>query len=330
MSDASQGPGWWLASDGKWYAPETAAGAASEAIKADQVARAQEGIDLVADLTRTEPPADSPTNPAPVARALTPDEQEDAEEEAERQRRSERAAAETAASWKAEDERQAAEEAKDTKLISGCTPAIIMALVLAIVAAGAVLVVKKNNDKDSSNTAATKCSSLRRRQDGLRLIACEHVESDSASTSDSDEPVVAGAGGSSPSSDASSSETSSEAAPGDGPFAATYTGTFTGTNPPDQFCPAGESIPATMTVTGQSGSNGISLTLDARSKDGSITFNDAQGTVGSDGSFQGTSAEGVALSAHFTVDGTGNAVAIDNGVVAHPECNGTFEGTRSG
>lgn len=24
MSDASQGPGWWLASDGKWYAPESA------------------------------------------------------------------------------------------------------------------------------------------------------------------------------------------------------------------------------------------------------------------------------------------------------------------
>jgi hypothetical protein len=24
MSDASQGPGWWLASDGKWYPPETA------------------------------------------------------------------------------------------------------------------------------------------------------------------------------------------------------------------------------------------------------------------------------------------------------------------
>ena len=23
MSDASQGPGWWLASDGKWYPPET-------------------------------------------------------------------------------------------------------------------------------------------------------------------------------------------------------------------------------------------------------------------------------------------------------------------
>ena len=24
MSDSSQGPGWWLASDGKWYPPETA------------------------------------------------------------------------------------------------------------------------------------------------------------------------------------------------------------------------------------------------------------------------------------------------------------------
>jgi hypothetical protein len=27
MSDTSQGPGWWLASDGKWYPPETWAGA---------------------------------------------------------------------------------------------------------------------------------------------------------------------------------------------------------------------------------------------------------------------------------------------------------------
>ena len=26
MSDTSQGPGWWLASDGKWYSPEQAAG----------------------------------------------------------------------------------------------------------------------------------------------------------------------------------------------------------------------------------------------------------------------------------------------------------------
>lgn len=25
MRDTSQGPGWWLASDGKWYPPETAA-----------------------------------------------------------------------------------------------------------------------------------------------------------------------------------------------------------------------------------------------------------------------------------------------------------------
>jgi len=28
MSDTSQGPGWWIASDGKWYPPEQAAGAA--------------------------------------------------------------------------------------------------------------------------------------------------------------------------------------------------------------------------------------------------------------------------------------------------------------
>lgn len=26
MSDTSQGPGWWLASDGKWYPPQDAAG----------------------------------------------------------------------------------------------------------------------------------------------------------------------------------------------------------------------------------------------------------------------------------------------------------------
>lgn len=29
MSDVSQGPGWWQASDGKWYAPEQASGAAA-------------------------------------------------------------------------------------------------------------------------------------------------------------------------------------------------------------------------------------------------------------------------------------------------------------
>ena len=28
MSDSSQGPGWWQASDGKWYPPEQAPGAA--------------------------------------------------------------------------------------------------------------------------------------------------------------------------------------------------------------------------------------------------------------------------------------------------------------
>ena len=26
VSDVSQGPGWWLASDGKWYSPEQAPG----------------------------------------------------------------------------------------------------------------------------------------------------------------------------------------------------------------------------------------------------------------------------------------------------------------
>jgi hypothetical protein len=32
MSDTSQGPGWWLASDGKWYPPEAAAAAAAPAV----------------------------------------------------------------------------------------------------------------------------------------------------------------------------------------------------------------------------------------------------------------------------------------------------------
>ncbi len=31
MSDVSQGPGWWLASDGKWYSPDQAPGYASTA-----------------------------------------------------------------------------------------------------------------------------------------------------------------------------------------------------------------------------------------------------------------------------------------------------------
>ena len=30
MSDTSQGPGWWQASDGKWYPPEQAPGAAPQ------------------------------------------------------------------------------------------------------------------------------------------------------------------------------------------------------------------------------------------------------------------------------------------------------------
>ena len=31
MSDTSQGPGWWQASDGKWYPPEQAPGGGSGA-----------------------------------------------------------------------------------------------------------------------------------------------------------------------------------------------------------------------------------------------------------------------------------------------------------
>lgn len=34
MSDASQGPGWWLASDGRWYPPEAWTGPASQATHA--------------------------------------------------------------------------------------------------------------------------------------------------------------------------------------------------------------------------------------------------------------------------------------------------------
>jgi hypothetical protein len=35
MSDTQQGPGWWLASDGKWYPPETAPGASTDATSTD-------------------------------------------------------------------------------------------------------------------------------------------------------------------------------------------------------------------------------------------------------------------------------------------------------
>jgi hypothetical protein len=37
MSDTSQGPGWWLASDGRWYPPETWTGPPSQAPYAPQV-----------------------------------------------------------------------------------------------------------------------------------------------------------------------------------------------------------------------------------------------------------------------------------------------------
>ena len=33
MSDTSQGPGWWLASDGKWYSPEQAAGTQPDVVQ---------------------------------------------------------------------------------------------------------------------------------------------------------------------------------------------------------------------------------------------------------------------------------------------------------
>ena len=41
MSDVSQGPGWWLASDGKWYAPDQAPGYRAEPAPADASARYQ-------------------------------------------------------------------------------------------------------------------------------------------------------------------------------------------------------------------------------------------------------------------------------------------------
>jgi len=57
VSDVSQGPGWWLASDGRWYSPEQAPGFVPEvaAIESPQVQDA--GL----------PPAapDSPADPAP-------------------------------------------------------------------------------------------------------------------------------------------------------------------------------------------------------------------------------------------------------------------------
>ena len=79
MSDTSQGPGWWQASDGKWYPPElypkdwdkpnpagqadTAATAAAETPAAAEAA--------VADVAPVDPApaATPPADPAPVAEA---------------------------------------------------------------------------------------------------------------------------------------------------------------------------------------------------------------------------------------------------------------------
>lgn len=45
MSDTSQGPGWWQASDGKWYPPEQASGSAPQAQQAWQPGPGQPGFD---------------------------------------------------------------------------------------------------------------------------------------------------------------------------------------------------------------------------------------------------------------------------------------------
>ena len=250
--------------------------------------------------------------PAPVDPAAAQQSADDAAEAARYAR--ERSLQEASERYEKEDAEAAARD--EQTRIAGCTPRILLALILAaVIGVAGTFVVFKNGDNNS--TTATKCSSQSRRRDNLQLVAC-------------DKPAVVASTSNVSGVDTSPSVASSSTAAGAGPFAATYTGTFTGTNPTDQLCPMGAPIPATITITGQGDSNAIGFTLDARSKDGSIHITDVQSMVGSDGSFQGTSPEGVAISAHFTLDGSGNAATIDHGVVANPSCNATFEGTRSG
>ena len=56
MSDTSQGPGWWQASDGKWYSPEQAPGAQPPAVQRPA----------------GQPPATQPAYGAPVAATAGP------------------------------------------------------------------------------------------------------------------------------------------------------------------------------------------------------------------------------------------------------------------
>jgi hypothetical protein len=76
MSDSSQGPGWWVASDGKWYAPEQhpdARAAADQAEVTDQAtptttkATESEPVDADAAEPAGEPEASDSESPAPAA-----------------------------------------------------------------------------------------------------------------------------------------------------------------------------------------------------------------------------------------------------------------------
>jgi hypothetical protein len=60
MSDTSQGPGWWLASDGRWYPPETWTGPPSQA---PQVPQTPENTD-VRSTPQAAASSDVPTYPS--------------------------------------------------------------------------------------------------------------------------------------------------------------------------------------------------------------------------------------------------------------------------
>lgn len=63
MSDVSQGPGWWLASDGKWYSPEQAPGFVPEAAAVESPGSPDDGL---------PPPAPgSPADPVPPSTGIS-------------------------------------------------------------------------------------------------------------------------------------------------------------------------------------------------------------------------------------------------------------------
>jgi hypothetical protein len=76
VSDQSQGPGWWLASDGKWYPPEAAAGATptQPQIPADP-ASTPTTVQPAATPPPTTPPAGPPTQPGPPVQGAPTDPQ---------------------------------------------------------------------------------------------------------------------------------------------------------------------------------------------------------------------------------------------------------------